>query len=234
MKEQCLQGTRTVAMVVLIMGLVCGRPTVEAGGLAEAATKEPVSAAGTLKVNAETSRIYVFVGKTGLGHEHGIEGRLKSGTIRPGATEDAGELIFDMTSFDADTPAARKHVGLSGATDSSTRLQVNQNMKAEPILDVKRHPTATFEITSCREVQAKNAKGQTTYELSGKLMLRGRAQTVKFRAVSEEKDGVTKLRGDFTMLQTNFGITPFRKALGAVGITNELKVYGDLVLESDR
>jgi polyisoprenoid-binding protein YceI len=223
-----------VALMALITGLSFRLSTADAGGTPEGTTKETSSAAGTMTVNVDASRIYVFVGKTGLGHEHGIEGRLKSGTVRLGATEDAGELVFDMASFDADTPAARKHVGLSGATDSSTRLQVNQNMKAEPILDVRRHPTASFEITSCREVQAKNAKGQTTYELNGKLTLRGRAHALKFRAVAEEKDGVTKLRGDFTMLQTNFGITPFRKALGAVGITNELKVYGDLVLKSER
>ena len=63
------------------------------------------------QVSLKKSRIYTFVGKTGLGHQHGIEGQLKSGSIQLGAKQDAGELVFDMISFDADTDAARLRQG---------------------------------------------------------------------------------------------------------------------------
>src|SRR6185503_19095830 len=49
------------------------------------------------------SRVYVFVGKTGLGHEHGVIGSIKQGRIDLSAARDAGGLLFDMTSFEADT-----------------------------------------------------------------------------------------------------------------------------------
>ncbi|MGV2340918.1 MAG UNVERIFIED_CONTAM: hypothetical protein LVR18_45365 [Planctomycetaceae bacterium] len=35
-------------------------------------------------VDLQASRVYVFVGKTGLGHDHGVEGRLKSGQVTLG------------------------------------------------------------------------------------------------------------------------------------------------------
>src|SRR5579859_6733718 len=52
-------------------------------------------------VDLARSRVYVYVDKTGLGHEHGVEGKIKSGAIRLGARADAGSIDFDMTSFAA-------------------------------------------------------------------------------------------------------------------------------------
>src|SRR5262249_16969897 len=61
-------------------------------------------------VDYEPSRIYVKVGTaTRLGHEHGVEGNLKSGKLTLGGD---GEFVFDMASFTADTSLARKRVGL--------------------------------------------------------------------------------------------------------------------------
>ncbi len=102
----------------------------------------------------------MFVGKTGLGHEHGVEGKLKSGHIVLKHRRDAGELVFDMNSFDADTNAARRYVGLAGTTDTSTRQQVNANMKGDPILGVRRYPTATYQIDSARNL-TRRVQGQS-------------------------------------------------------------------------
>ena len=66
------------------------------------------------EIEVGSSRVYVFVGKTGLGHEHAIVGKLASGEMHFGAREAAGRLVFDMTTFDADSKEARKVVGLKG------------------------------------------------------------------------------------------------------------------------
>lgn len=196
--------------------------------------EKPEQAAQTAgrEIDIEESRAYVFVGKTGLGHEHGVEGKLKSGQIDLEASQNAGELVFDMNSFDADTNAARRYVGLAGTTDTSTRQQVNANMKGDPILGVRRYPTATYQIDSSKKLDKKSPKGNPMYELTGKFTLRGVSRPLTIQTELVEADGKTRLRGNFSMLQTNFGITPFKKALGAVGVTNQLKVYGDLVLKS--
>ncbi|MBL8816732.1 MAG: YceI family protein [Planctomyces sp.] len=188
-----------------------------------------------LQVNVETSRVYIFVGKTGLGHDHGIEGKLKSGHLDLAeGDQGAGEFVFDMSSFDADTAKARRYVGLGGTTDASTRQQVNTNMKADSILYVRKYPTATFKIDSCRQLSKESPKGNPLYELSGEFSLRGVSRTLKFEAEMAEQDGTKRLKGNFNLLQTNFGITPFKKAFGAVGVANQLRVYGDIVFEASK
>jgi polyisoprenoid-binding protein YceI len=174
------------------------------------------------------SRVYIFVDKTGLGHQHGVEGKLSSGTVNLGAVEQGGEFVFDMKSFDADTDAARRYLGLSGSTDASTRQQVNQNMRAASILNVNQFPTAKFAIKSATASKKKSRDGSPIYEFVGEFTLRGRTQPLKFEAEVETKDNMAHVKGKFAILQTQYGITPFRKALGAVGVADQLVIHGDL------
>lgn len=184
------------------------------------------------QVSVQKSRVYIFVDKTGLGHQHGVEGRLKSGSLTLGTAEEAGELVFDMNSFDADTDAARRYVGLSGSTDASTRRQVNDNMKNTSILNVGQFPTATFVIKSATLLEKKNRTGAPLYELTGEFTLRGKTRPIKFEAEAEQNDNMIHVRGRFAILQTQYGMTPFRKALGAVGVTDQLIIHGDLWIAS--
>ncbi len=86
---------------------------------------QPVATAPA-QVNQQVSRVFVFVDKKGIGHQHGIEGALSAGSLRLNQASDAGKLVFDMTSFDADTPRARAHFQLEGKTDDSTGARLTQ------------------------------------------------------------------------------------------------------------
>lgn len=180
-------------------------------------------------IETQSSRVYTFVGKVGLGHEHAIEGLLKSGSIRLGAAEKAGKLEFDLKSFQADTQQARNYIGLAGSTDAATARKVNTNMLGPDVLDAARYPTATFEISSARKHQSKQppASGQE-YLVEGQFTLHGVKRPLKFIAVAEPTEGWMHLRGSFAIRQTDFGIRPFTTALGAIGVANDLTIYGDL------
>lgn len=178
-------------------------------------------------VELKTSRVYVFVGKTGLGHEHAVIGTLKSGELHLGRDKDAGKLEFDMRSFVADTPQARQYVGLKGETDRPTQQKVNSNMLGPDVLNVASFPTATFAVTSIKK-QRDLKDGAAEYLLEGDFTLRGVARKIRFTALDEPKKGWHHLRGRFAIRQTDFGITPFSTALGAVGVANELTIFGDL------
>jgi len=174
--------------------------------------------------------VYVFVGKTGFGHEHGVEGKIKSGWLVLGASKQAGEIIFDMRSFRADTPAARRYVGLSGTTDRRTRRQIDANMLGPSVLDIAHYPTATFRLRSAVPLQKKGRPTATMYRLQGDLTLHGVTQPLQIDVeVVPQKEGL-RMRGRFSLLQTWFGITPFSKALGFVGVSDQLTIYGDLWL----
>lgn len=175
------------------------------------------------------SRVYIKVGKVGFGHEHAVVGKLKAGDLRIGAKEDAGELVFDMTSFDADTPEARKYVGLAGATDAKTAKEVNANMLGPDVLDVKQHPTALFAIRSAVLLAKKSRAGRPLVRLTGEFTLHGVKRPLDLDVEMLDGDGTKGLRGAFTMKQTSYGIKPFSKAFGAIGVTDELTIYGELV-----
>jgi hypothetical protein len=101
------------------------------------------------EIDADLSRVFIFVDKTGLGHQHGVVGRLKAGNLRI-AKESAGKILFDMASFRADTEEARRKVGLAGAGDEREREQVTAAMLSAAVLDIDHFPTALFALSSVR------------------------------------------------------------------------------------
>jgi polyisoprenoid-binding protein YceI len=189
------------------------------------------SAAQAGQINLKRSAIYVYVDKTGLGHEHGVEGKVKSGAIQLGARADAGSIEFDMTSFSADTDRARKYVGLEGSTSASTRRQVDKNMLGPDVLDVGKYPTATFAVESA--LRKKTKQGKPVVELKGRFTLHGKSRPLTLDAEPSQTDGQWNLRGDFSIRQSDFGITPYSAALGTVGVADQLRIYGDLWIAGD-
>lgn len=178
--------------------------------------------------------MYVFVGKTGFGHEHGVVGQIKQGRIQLDAARDAGGLVFDMASFAADTAEARKLVGLQTPTDASTQQQVTANMRGADVLDVARYPTASFVIKGIARLPQPSQRGLPQYQLTGDFWLHGVSRPIQVIAEAEEQNGWIHLRGGFSMLQSQFGITPFSKAFGALGVTDQLNVWGDLWISKER
>ncbi|MDZ4779739.1 MAG: YceI family protein [Planctomycetia bacterium] len=195
---------------------------------AERKTFEP----GDLQLDA--SEVFVFVGKTGFGHEHAIAGKLASGHLQLDASAPSGELVFELASFDADTDTARRYIGLKGVTDADTRRQVNDNMHGQAVLDVTTHPTAVFTLTSVSQLKEPSARKLPQYELGGEFTLHGVTRPIRVVADWEEKQGWIHLRGGFSMRQSDFEMTPFTKAFGAVGVTDELKVWGDFWIAKER
>ena len=189
-----------------------------------AANKELVSG----QVDTTISRVYVYVGKEGLGHEHAVEGHLKSGTIKLGSGYEAGKLVFDMTSFNADTEEARRYIGLSGQTAESTRQKVNTNMLGPDVLHVKRFPTATFEVNSALPAKGEQSNSPTTYVLDGTFSLHTGRHPLKLQVQAEGLNGQVHLHTSFAIRQSMFGIKPYKAALGAIGVADELKIHGDL------
>lgn len=180
------------------------------------------------------SRVYIFVDKRGAGHEHAVEGSLKQGSLRLDAPQNAGQLVFDMRTFAADTDAAREYLGLSGTTDPSTKRQVTAEMKGTAVLDAGQFSTATFVVRTVKKMPQPSARQLPQFQLAGDFTLHGTTQPIEAVADVEENAGWIHVRGGFTMLQTQFGIRPLTKAFGALGVADELKVYGDFWLAKQR
>ncbi|HWB08493.1 MAG TPA: YceI family protein [Pirellulales bacterium] len=185
-------------------------------------------------IQLDSSRVYIFVGKTGLGHEHAVAGKLKSGEVHLGASRLAGELVFDMSTFTADTYEAREYFGMEGTVPEGRRKEVTDNMTGAQVLDVHKHPTATFKIASALPLNRKSGDGNPMYRLDGEFTLHGVKRPLKIDAEIAEQDEGLRLIGSFKIKQTDYGIRPFSKAFGAVGVTDELTIHGDLVVAATR
>ena len=133
-----------------------------------------------------------------------------------------------MTSFIADTPEARKFVGLEGATDASTQQQVNANMVGADVLNIAQFPTARFVVKEITKLPQPSKQGSPQYQLKGDFTLHGTTRPIQVLAEAEDQNSWIRLRGGFNMLQSHYGITPFTKAFGAVGVTDQLTVWGDI------
>jgi len=194
--------------------------------LAGVAAAAAAAAAGD--VDLAGSRVYVFVGKKGLGHDHAVSGSLQAGSIRLDAGEQAGTLVFDMRSFRADTADARRALGLPGETDPGTQRQVTENMLGPDVLDVARHPAATLEIRSALPATRAVAPGRRAYDLAGVFTLHGVSRPVVIPAEVERIGAIDRLSGGFAIRQTDFGMRPYTKLGGVVGVADELRIYGDI------
>ena len=183
-------------------------------------------------VDLAASRVYVFVGKTGLGHNHAVSGLLQAGRVAVGAADQAGILVFDMRSFTADTAEARKALGLPGETDASTQKQVQANMTGPDVLDVARHPTATFQIRSALASKQQVGGRPPVYELVGTFTLHGVAREVMIPVEVEQRGEWLRLRGMFVIKQTDFGMKPYKKLGGVVGVADELRITGDILVRA--
>lgn len=242
MHGACLSRWRGVSFVLgfaAVPLIICGTAAAQfalqqqAANPSPAAQAQPQAAAATNTlepgdVYLPGSRVYAFVSKTGFGHEHGVMGQLMPSKLRLDAAQDAGLLVFDMRSFAADSDTARKYVGLDGSTPAATQQEVNANMLGAAVLDTARYPTASFAVRTVTRLPQPSPRGLPQYELAGDFTLHGVARPIRVLAEAEEQGGWVHLRGGFSLVQSQFGITPFTKAFGAVGVADEVKVYGDL------
>jgi polyisoprenoid-binding protein YceI len=195
--------------------------------MAICATLAAEATAQSGSIDTTRSRVYVYVGKTGAGHAHGVEGTLAGGEIHLSGSSPAGNLTFDLGKFAADTSAARQLFKLPGEVDAQTRTQVSASMLGESVLNVKKYPTAQFVVKRV-QLLGQTGPGTARYQLDGDLMLHGTQRPLTIVATAETVEGLTRLRGRFKIKQTDFGIKPFTKFLGAVGVTDELQILGEI------
>jgi len=163
-----------------------------------------------------------------LGHPHGVEARLKGGTLTFGGD---GEMVFDMASFTADTPESRKRAGLAQGVSASDAKKVTETMRGAEVLDVAHFPTAVFHMTAIKPLDKQEAGAPGIYQLEGAFTLHGKEQKLQLKAKLESLDHQQmRLSGSFNIKQSDYGIKPYSTLGGAVGVSDELEITGDLVL----
>jgi hypothetical protein len=156
-----------------------------------------------------------------------VEGRVKSGQLLLNKNQ-PGSLVIDVQSFDADTPAGRAAFGLADDIDQGTRQKVNDNMKGPEVLNVSQFPEAKLSNIKLTATGKTSQRKLQEYIMEGDFTLQQATRKISATCDLEDKNGWSHLRGTFRIKQTDYGIKPFSRVLGAVGVKDELLIYGDL------
>ena len=223
--------TQTMSCAAFVVAVSLGWLNHTSAQQVQQTAQQPMRTSGIGEVNVKSSRVFTLVKGTGMGHSHGMEAGLSSGHLTLGATTKAGQLVFNMNSFAADTELARKMVGLKGTTAGWMQKQVTKEMHGPKILNSVDFPTAVFDIESCQLDGIDAETGVPKYRASGNFTLRGQTNAITVPITVDQEKGWLRVTGRFTFKQSDYGIKPLSKGFGAIGVADDLTVIGDLWIE---
>ena len=198
-----------------------GQPPVAAG----MPSRPSVPGAVVYGIDSEHSDLHVLVYRGGpmarLGHNHVVSSRNVSGWVwlHPSLERSGFDIVLPVASLIVDDPDSRREEGadFEGDVPSDAREGTYANMLRAEVLDGEHFPRVTLKSS---KVGGSLPRPVVTAEISVKAMTR----SVEI-PVQTAVDGRSLIvSGEFALKQTEFGMTPFSVALGALRVEDELRI----------
>jgi polyisoprenoid-binding protein YceI len=182
------------------------------------AAPPPAPAAKTYNLVPAESSFTIFVGKAGalsfLAHDHNIAVKSFAGRVvvpEAGAAQGSLELEVD----------ARSLIVLDKVSDKD-RAEITKSMN-EAVLETAKFPKITF-----RSVGISNVNG-ASLTVNGDLTLHGVTRRIAVPVNISATPQLLRATGKYTLKQTDFGITPYSAAAGAIRVKNEVVLSFNIV-----
>lgn len=179
------------------------------------------------------SRVVLLVARDGLlailAHDHAMVAAEISGVIQFNIERpEKSSLRFSIPvkGIQVDPPAERKRLKLGGELSKGDVREIREIMLSPRVLDAARFPTV--EITS---IAVSGTLGKLTLKL--KMRIRGVERVLSATARVTVIGDVLRARGEFSFLQTNFGIKPYSTLLGAIAVEDKIRIKFDVVARAD-
>lgn len=173
------------------------------------------------RIDAARSLITITVRRGGalarFGHDHVIASRSVAGFVAPQAGR--ADLHFRLDQLTVDEAALRSAAGLDTQPDQEAIDGTRTNMLRR-VLDADRHPLV---LLHAQRIPGDRSRLQLTVTLHG--VARSLAVPVRL----EESASVIKASGQFTLRQTDFGITPMSVMGGAMTVQDPMELQFTLV-----
>eukprot|EP00668_Euglena_longa_P018011 GGOE01022515.1.p1 GENE.GGOE01022515.1~~GGOE01022515.1.p1 ORF type:complete len:192 (+),score=48.13 GGOE01022515.1:58-633(+) len=184
-------------------------------------------AEAVFKVDAAHSQVHIFTFKAGLLSAMGHDLRLSADNYECAVkATPSGQLELKVTvqakGIKLDGEALHKPEGVTvqplGGWASG---EIIKNMQSKHVLDVDRHPTITY-------VGLLQPGGQPS--IVGDLELRGVKKPLSLNCdITHDEDGRgMHIKGQVEILQTTWGIEPFYTMMGAIKLTDNIKIEWDV------
>lgn len=179
-------------------------------------------------VDPARSKIVINVSKEGafkaFGHDHVVD-----------AKEISGQVQFDPQKIEESSVRLRiptKSITVVDPGESEKdRHEVQATMESEKVLDVTKFPEITF--TSSGVSAAKKTSDGWELTLAGKLKLHGVEKQVSLPLHVHSENAEVRGEGEFSILQTDYGITPVKVGGGTVKVKDKLKMTFNIIARKD-
>ncbi len=158
------------------------------------------------------------------GHDHLVAAKQVSGE----AKFDAQKL--DQSSVRLKIPTKSITVIDPGESEKD-RKEVQATMEGEKVLDVAKFPEITF--TSTAVSHSKKIPDGWELTLAGKLNLHGVEKPVTFPLRVTANANELHGKGELSIMQTDYRITPVKAGGGTVKVKDELKITFTIVAAKD-
>jgi len=178
--------------------------------------------------SASTLHILVYRGGTlaKLGHNHVVSSTTITGTVWRHATlaRSGFEIRVPVNELIVDDDAARAAEGADFPLNvkEEAKQGTKHNMLSEALLDGVHYPDILIKSVSVSGDQA-------TPQVVAALTIRDQTREVGVPVILEEQGPQLRIKGEFELRQTDFGITPFSVALGALQVVDTVKIRFELV-----
>lgn len=185
----------------------------------------------TYKIDRAKTRVYMVMLKapslaSSFSHDHAFR-----------APDVAGEIVYDAANpatskvrvavktatIVVDEANARQRFGLQGQPSEKDIAAIDEDMKSADFLDVEKHPEVTFTSTAVKPLE----EGKLL--LSGDLTLHGKTRSVELPVTVTQNGAELSGNGKIVVKQSDYGIKPCNKFLGAVKCADEVALHLFLV-----
>ena len=174
--------------------------------------------------------ITLFVYRAGplarLGHNHVLTSGDEAGVVWQGAEPAVSgfELRLPVRALVVDDPAARAAAGpeFAGEVPAAARDGTYQNLLRTEVLDASRFP----------EIVVRSTGLSGTWDRPVAMVdatLKGEKRRIDVPITLERADGTLTARGRLSLRQTDFGMTPFSVAGGAIQVADAIEVEFSIV-----
>lgn len=218
-------------LAALMMGALSAcRPNSHQQEKVPAAVAPPAGESAPYTIDAARSLLTLRVYKEGpmaaLGHNHVIAVHDLHGSVqwRGEPTQSGFALEFPAATMTIDEPELRAAAGadFSAVVADSARAGTRRNMLGERLLDADRYP----------DIQVQSERVTATAQgvmVQARVTVHGRDSRVEFPATVSQEGETLSAHGEFDLLQSSLGLTPFSVALGALRVADRTEVQFDLV-----
>ncbi len=190
--------------------------------------KITASEARVYLIDKNESELIVRLYKKGIfsrfAHDHIVIAREFLGSVEFDEVDPTKFKIsveVPANSIASDLPEIRRKYGMEVLSQKNW-IEINNTMRSSRQLDIEKYPIVRFNCNSLKRMEGEH------FEITGNFSLHGVTKLITIPVTISVENGILKLQGGFSFLQSDYNIEPFSGAFGTVRNKDEALLKFDI------